>query len=141
VIAVKATDNIHLQNESVSEMWKGDSIQFALQTSTKQLYEWTAGRTKDGPKLQQSVSLAGQPVGGRSFPTFISRDEATKTTWYELRIPAKLPGLRATLDGSAAMSLIVNDNDGQGRKGWIEWTPGIGQSKNPQLYQPITLKP
>ncbi|RYX86347.1 hypothetical protein EON83_01365 [bacterium] len=141
VLAVKASDDTHIQNEAITELWKGDSLQFALQAPTGQFYEWTAALTKEGPRLMQSVSPQGQPVGPRTFPLFINRDEASKTTWYELRLPAKLPGLRAALDGSASMSLLVNDNDGQGRKGWIEWTPGIGQTKDPQSYQPVSLQP
>jgi len=30
--------------------------------------------------------------------------------------------------------VLVNDNDGKGRKGWIEWGSGIGREKNPAKY-------
>jgi len=33
-----------------------------------------------------------------------------------------------------SFSILVNDNDGAGRRGWIEWASGIGQGKNPKLY-------
>jgi hypothetical protein len=29
---------------------------------------------------------------------------------------------------------MVNDNDGQGRKSWMEWGGGLGKEKNPRLF-------
>ena len=37
-------------------------------------------------------------------------------------------------------SLIVNDNDGSGRKGYLEYTSGIGNGKNTALFGRIYLK-
>ena len=31
-------------------------------------------------------------------------------------------------------NLLVNDNDGEGRDGWIHIAPGIGDSKNPDKF-------
>lgn len=31
-------------------------------------------------------------------------------------------------------NLIVNDNDGQGRKGWIQVAPGLGGNKDAEQY-------
>lgn len=36
-------------------------------------------------------------------------------------------------------NLLVNDNDGEGRDGWMQIAPGIGEAKNPELY-PFILK-
>ncbi len=38
------------------------------------------------------------------------------------------------------MSLLVNDNDGKGRKGWVEWTPGIGVTKNPSQFAAVVFQ-
>jgi len=64
------------------------------------------------------------------FPLAIRRAEAAKETLYDLIIPATLPG-GAHLGDRLSITLLVNDNDGGGRKGWVEWTPGIGRSKDP----------
>jgi hypothetical protein len=34
-----------------------------------------------------------------------------------------------------SFSLLVNENDGQGRRGWIEWASGIGSEKRPSLFR------
>ena len=31
-------------------------------------------------------------------------------------------------------NLLVNDNDGEGRDGWIHIAPGIGDAKNPDKF-------
>ena len=31
-------------------------------------------------------------------------------------------------------SLLVNNNDGEGRLGYLEWSSGIGNKKDPTLY-------
>ena len=41
---------------------------------------------------------------------------------------------------SIGFSLLVNDNDGQGRRGWMEWSSGIGNNKDPLLYGSIIFK-
>ena len=38
-------------------------------------------------------------------------------------------------------ALLVNDNDGAGRKGWLEWFQGIGFAKDPTQYGPLRLLP
>jgi hypothetical protein len=35
--------------------------------------------------------------------------------------------------------MIVNDNDGQGRKGWLEYASGIGLTKNVNLFTFLKL--
>jgi len=55
-------------------------------------------------------------------------------------LPAILPGQKAPLGERLAFSFLVNDNDGTGRKGWIEWTPGIGASKDPTRFAALILR-
>ena len=35
--------------------------------------------------------------------------------------------------------MLVNDNDGYGRRGWIEYASGIGESKNTAMFTYIRL--
>jgi len=36
-------------------------------------------------------------------------------------------------------SLLVNDNDGGPRKGWLQWSPGIGVKKDLALFKPVVF--
>ena len=38
------------------------------------------------------------------------------------------------------LALVVNDNDGPGRKGYLHWADGIGVNKNPEEFNTIVLK-
>ncbi|MFA4943410.1 MAG: hypothetical protein WC789_01770 [Lentisphaeria bacterium] len=33
------------------------------------------------------------------------------------------------------LNFIVNDDDGLGRKQWVQMTPGIGEEKNPARFR------
>jgi hypothetical protein len=35
--------------------------------------------------------------------------------------------------------MLVNDNDGTGRRGWMEYASGIGQTKNSTLFTYLKL--
>lgn len=40
---------------------------------------------------------------------------------------------------SLGFSLLINDNDGTGRRGWIEFMSGIGVAKNPAFFGELLL--
>ena len=53
-------------------------------------------------------------------------------TTYEIRIPGTFP---ATI----GFDVLVNENDGASRDGWLEWTPGVGFGKDPSLFGGVLL--
>lgn len=57
------------------------------------------------------------------------------TTSYEVRIPDQAVGLTPELYRQGfRFNLLINDNDGEGRDGWIQIAPGIGDEKNPGKF-------
>ena len=38
-----------------------------------------------------------------------------------------------------SLTLLVNDNDGDGRKGWLEWGAGIGRTSNTDAFNEMTV--
>ena len=46
----------------------------------------------------------------------------------------------AALGDSVGLSLIVNEDDGDGREGWLELTPGVGGSKDPSQFATVLLQ-
>ncbi len=61
---------------------------------------------------------------------------------YELLIPADLLVSTTKLEPGTVVgfSLLVNDNDGAGRAGWQELTPGIGHGKRPADFAWLWLQ-
>ncbi|WP_168735711.1 sugar-binding protein [Cohnella fermenti] len=147
-LAVKAKDNTHVQSGSGSDIWGGDSIQFALQPGRKAggaalgyneiglglnpnsgaiLWRWTAAT--------RTANLSGAAYA-------VARDDSQATTVYELAIPwdALLPdGMTAAVGADFGFSLLINDNDGTGRRGWIEYMSGIGEVKNTDEFGDLLL--
>ena len=70
------------------------------------------------------------------------KDEEQKITVYELKIPwSELlpPDCEIKANSKLGFSLLINDNDGSGRRGWLEMTPGIGWYKNGEEFTRILL--
>jgi hypothetical protein len=65
--------------------------------------------------------------------------EGNKTI-YLLAIPWKELGIKPASGLSFGFSFLVNDNDGAGRKGWMEWGGGIGWDKNTADFYDLTLR-
>jgi hypothetical protein len=59
---------------------------------------------------------------------------------YEALVPWQLlPGISPVAGTQFRFSLLVNDNDGKGRRGWLHAFDGIGWSKDPAQYGVMTL--
>lgn len=144
-LSARITDDNHTQEATQSgQIWSGDSIQFAVSEGTPgeagSWYEYGIALTQEGPVVHRwSAPSGGNPGTVTGADVAITRDGTTTT--YELALPwtshlaPSEPG-----DGLLSFSMLVNDNDGSGRKGWIEWGSGIGSGKNPALFKPLRLE-
>ena len=68
-----------------------------------------------------------------------SRSEEKHETVYELFVPFKAIGLSDRPGSVFQFNLIVNDNDGGGRKGWIELAPGLGTDGAPEKFPQVVF--
>lgn len=64
---------------------------------------------------------------------------------HATRKPIKLDGSLAEWKGRVQglklkFSLLLNDNDGSGRRGWLEYNSGIGASKDSNLFGDLFLE-
>lgn len=56
-------------------------------------------------------------------------------TIYELAIPFGTELMSPIVSGSELrMALVINDNDGNGRNGYLHWAQGMAAEKNPDKY-------
>jgi hypothetical protein len=59
---------------------------------------------------------------------------------FELAIPwSQLPPFSPSGGASMGFSFVFNDDDGGGREGFVEWTPGIGLGKDPSSFGTLVL--
>ena len=140
LLEIEVSDNVFHQSESaIAEAWRGDGIQLAFQSVGAPF----AVRTEIDAAL-----IDGKPVvmiraaqGNRSRLPQCRIERKGARTVYHLTIPAPLLGVKAFEPGAMLTgSLLVNDNDGKGRKGFLSWGGGIGINKDPGMYNLFILK-
>lgn len=122
-------DDRHVQPFRGSSIWQGDSIQFELRMPD-QNQSWRLGlaRLDDGTP---AVFCWNRPIGfadpSKAVRLETERDETAKQTVYRAEIPFEAIGLTPeTAAGGIRFNLLVNDNDGDGRKGFLAVAPGLG---------------
>ncbi len=134
---VVVEDDIHHQPGSGFDVWKGDNIQFCFKSDTQE-GSWEIGLTRLNSGKSESF-VWNTPRGFRAEEVAAGirlRTERKGTrTVYEMDAPLSLFGLtRNILRRGIRFNLLINENDGEGRDGWLQIAPGIGENKNPGRY-------
>ena len=140
------TDDVHQGNQAALQMWQTDSLQIAIDADhdhTAAGYD-TDGDTELGFALLSTGPATARwtaPQGAPAFTaTLAAKQLATGSVSLEGAVPiSALPPLVAQAGTTVGMSLLVNDDDGSGREGWVQWSPGIGNTKNPSLFNHLYL--
>lgn len=144
-VTAEAIDDTFHQTENVN-FWMGDSLQFALSpgmpATGSPMYEYGAALTPQGVKVTRTRAPAGETTGTVTGAAAIVRNETAKTTTYEIALPWSAQQLLTHSGNVFSFSLLVNDNDGSGRKGWYEWGGGVGSGKDPGKFKAVqTMAP
>ncbi|WP_428263772.1 sugar-binding protein [Haliangium sp.] len=146
-LAFEVRDDAHANDTATSDvLWQGDSVQVGFDVADN---DGTSYDTSDdfeyGWALVQGAQVHhrwfapdASPIAGDEFAVVRDGD----TTTYEVRLPPTSLGLGTlTVGQRSGFSVIVNDDDdGTGRDGWLEWTPGIGAGKNPGSFGALVLE-
>ncbi len=137
-VAVRVKDKVHVSGPTAGELWKGDSVQFdidltdgsqkvravefgmALVSGKPVSYRY---RTLPSQDIVMTYRTGENPAGVRVNVTR-QRDE----TFYEIAIPAEAihPKLKLMPGMKLGFALLVNQNDGQRREGFMRWGGTIG---------------
>ncbi|GAB3423374.1 sugar-binding protein [Flindersiella endophytica] len=133
-LGVQVTDDTHHPLPGGNN-WQGDGIQFAFGDTA-----FGSFRTEYGVALGDDgqPDIARYSDGQASDPPSaiqMSLRQDGNVTTYALRIPWTAAMQGAPAAGQLVpFTLLVNDNDGSGRDGYIEWTRGIGDTKDIGLF-------
>jgi hypothetical protein len=143
-LSAKVTDDVFSQPNRNGNIWAGDGIQLGMTagapgeaTATQEI---GAALTDAGPVdtwRWTPTTQAGTPPGVQAK---VVRDESAHTTTYEIAIPWSTLGFAAK-DRLLSTTVVVNENDGTGRRGWLTWGKGVAETKNPALFNAIRLDP
>ncbi len=150
-LIVEVADKKQNQNATDNRVWDGDSIQFALDCSgkgyTDERLEFSAALTDKGAVLwkEKAPSLGGD-LPARFTPEKkqvqygkVTIDRNGNKTVYKIRIDRDdLYPFAYMQNQPLRFSILVNNNDGNGRGGYLEWGSGIGASKDCGEYGNLT---
>jgi len=137
--AAAVTDDIHSADQAgVDDFWNSDSIQIALDPDND-----SAGRFDDDDRevglvlgAQGPMAYVTYPLPRHALQVPLAIRRAAGQTLYEALLPWDQLGVSPPIPGRLlALDFIANENDGQGRAGWMGLTPGIGEAKRPEVYR------
>lgn len=147
--AAEVKDNIfYAENVEPLNIWSVDSIQLALA-----LYPENLSLKGDFEEFAMCL-LDGKPVLYRhrtkmdtATPTVIDNAELSITqkdgiTYYEFKAPWKnlIPNFEGVIPGNDILiSVVINDNDGEGRKGVMQYGTGIDGTKDYTLFKRVYI--
>jgi len=143
-LAAEVRDNALHQEEPDLQMWRGDCIQLAFRNGPP-----NRQTGYDGTEFEVGLTQAPKgPVAFQWVPNAAPVDKAqlvivrSKTaTIYEAAIPWASLGIANPRSGKrVSWSTTVNDNDGEGFRGWLEWTPGICGGKDSSSFGWLELE-
>ncbi|MGW0819406.1 sugar-binding protein [Streptomyces viridiviolaceus] len=142
VLTADVTDDVFAQDNPASTMYNGDSVQFAVSPEppgrSSQMTEIGLARTREGPAAYTYMAFGNAMTG----PTSGARTSVTRegsTTSYRVGVPWASLGFTGRPERPIGFSVMVNDNDGKGRAGFMEWGSGIGRTKDTALFRPVQL--
>ena len=142
-IRAEIQDDRHVQPFSGSNVWRGDNIQLGIRLPEQECL-WKIGLTRlaDGTSevfCWMHPSTLPDPSGAIRLET--ARDETKKMTSYHAEIPfAALGTTAAAIHRGIRFNAMVNENDGELRKGFLYGAPGLGVSDNDALW-PVVNPP
>jgi hypothetical protein len=154
-LALEVWDDAIVLPES-RNVWDWDSVQVGLDLGSDAVAE--APYDNNDFEIELGLKRGGDgdawcylghcPVGwpqeqlSEKLVAAVRSDEAAGVVTYELLIPADLlvSVIELAPDAVLGFSVLVNDNDGGGRAGWQELTPGIGLGKMPAQFAWLWLR-
>ncbi len=146
-VAVRVTDDTFRQAYTDGDVWRGDGVQLAFDALNDKSgsydaddSEWGLTLTSRGPQVWRWKGSNNLPSNTLVSDAKLSVVRDGTVTTYEAAIPlSELEPLDATVGNEYGLDVLVNDDDGSGRSGWIQWTPGIGYGKVPAQFDTFTF--
>jgi hypothetical protein len=147
-MAAKVKDDTHFGKDSQNRLWAQDCIQFSFSPgneATSPITEFALSLCEgDETKIQRYLSAvasgADYDINNLGNIKAVAKKQDDNTVVYEMIIPwSEIFPDGYKMGESVNFSLLIADNDGNGREGWLEFGRGIGDSKDASRFKNITL--
>jgi len=143
------TDDVARQTKRDADTWQEDSVQVGFDPKNDTVrpkpdnddYEYLFSLTPDGPHVWCEFAAVGGKTGLIDDVKLAVRDDGNRHT-YEIAFPWQRLAPAKPIEGATiGFTFLVNDSDAAGQRDWMEWTPGIGATKDPSAYGDLRLLP
>lgn len=152
-LAAKVTDDKHFNTQTGSTIWNGDAIQIGIDSTGLAMASADgarAGYSSNDAEIGFALTSSGEHVY-QWFPSVKDPGNTVKCrgkqdgqyTIYEAAVPfTSLPNPSRWRSGMImGFSLaVLDDDDGSGKKYWMEITPGIVGCKDPSFFRSVILE-
>lgn len=140
-LRVSVQDDKHRQIHSEGGIWQGDSIQFGISGGGRRGF-WELGLAMRDDGAVQAVTWL-RPEG-QGEPLAVAERAVVRvgtTTRYDIAMPLTALGMTARdLREGIGFNLVVNDDDGDDREGWMQLAPGIAERKDSSEFPTIRFE-
>ena len=140
-VHVVVRDDHHAQPGPAGDSWRGDGLQVAFEIpGQKGFWELGAALGDDGAILRHVwIHPQGRELADDGYT--VRATASADGMVYDLDLPDAAFGLSdELLARGIRFNLIVNDNDGGPRKGFVRVAPGIGERKDPSVFPLIRCR-
>lgn len=150
-LAARVKDNAEGATEDSSKIYANDSIQFGFANEALKTAGYTEigiGKDKDGKPSMHRYSFIGTKFFASNIDETIAFDESCELqigregdeTIYELKMPwVDIYGEESPefTRRNVYFCVLINDNDGTGRRGYMQFCEGIGGTKDPSKFMKL----
>jgi len=145
--AADVTDDVHHQPYADGTMYHGDCVQLfldvlkngAVKYAEHDDYDFLLGDTPLGPLAYAASMPPDRPPLNRDVSLKIRRGPRGNR-FYDLRLPGgPVKDLELASGTVIGATVVVNDNDGHDRKGWLELTEEAGSTRDIQTFLNLVL--
>jgi hypothetical protein len=138
-LLLKVKDDVHAGPPPNSGTpWLYDSVQVAFDMGNRATYGYDEACYEYAVSLAEDGSADVLTTAGGLSGVQADVTREGDTTCYALFFPWEAIGARPA--DAFRMNFIANDNDSGGRQCWMGLTPGIGESKQPDLFHQWVLR-
>jgi hypothetical protein len=153
-LAVEVTDDVHsMEVADVYGSWGSDSLQLSFDPLRAAGYGPDSNHIRFIASYNANTNASALgveswgPITGANLNDIhykFTRYEVSKKTIYELALPWKTILTADRLPAKAdltdlGISVLVNDNDTNGREGWLKYMDGIATGKDPSRFGDLIL--
>ena len=146
-VAMEVKDDVFAGGKASSSLWNQDGLQFMFDPSRISdqkpgAYDYSMGMGKDGTKVWRNWSASPAVMAGLAEDVKLAihrDDDSTGNMTYEIAFPwASLAPFEPDVGGNLGMAVIINEDDGAGRFGFMSWFGGV-HSKELDLLGDLIL--